>query len=342
MTIADLKIVRAAIWEARAKCFDIGIELNITVPDLDVIRENKSGDIGSCFTEMLILWLKRLDPPPTWSSLVDALKEPTVNIQQVAKQLQKMFIAEDSSGLSAEVAELSFPYIANIAPDERAREELEHRLRMESKAIITQFRILQNKFLDSIEKQGITASKLVQYLDVEITNALKQQTIDTNPTTVDAVKEFIKKSTSFYDYELIRYMIELTGTNEDKDQLKQYEEAFLVYAKRRVYECPAIFHTSGDHAKTELHVKLDSMYDDHKLKELKDFQYRLWSILNISVYICHLKSIEKGCFLLTFLIPYQIQKTVFPLSDQQEKALVELGVRQLICGDYQFPRDEVS
>ena len=131
-------------------------------------------------------------------------------------------------------------------------------------------------------------------------------------------------------------------TNEDKDQLKQNDEGFLVYAKRRVYECAAIFHTSGDHAKKELHVKLDSMYDDRKLKELKDFQYRLWSILNISVYICHLKSIEKGCFLLTYFIPYQIQKTVFPLSDQQEKALVELGVHQLICGNYQFPRDEVS
>ena len=110
-----------------------------------------------------------------------------------------------------------------------------------------------------------------------------------------------------------------------------------------MYECPAIFHTSpDDHTKSELHVKLDSKYDECKLEELTDFQYRLSSVLKISVYACRLKSIEKGCFLLTYLIPFQVEKAVFPLSDEQEKALVKLGVHQLVRGNYRFLKDEVS
>ena len=284
---------------------------------------------------MLILWLNCVNPPPTWSTLVNALKQPAVNFQQLAEQIEKLHRDED---INAEVAKLSFPHIEEVIPDDDARDKLEYRLRMESKAIIIQFRILRNKFFDSIERQEITAKKLVKYLKEEIAEALQQKTITSKPMTVDDVEEFIENNTSFFDYQLIQYMIAVIGTDGDKDQLKQYEEAFLVYAKRRVYECPSIFCSSGD-TDAELHVKLDSMYDDHKLEELKkDFQYRLCSILRISVYVCRLKSIEKGCFLLTFLIPCHVQETVFPLSIEQETTLLELGVRKLTCGCYQFPR----
>ena len=341
MAITDLKDILEAVWDARNKWMNIGIQLNIVKTDLDEINTVQKGNPEDCLREMLSLWLKQVKHPPTWSVLIAALKKPTVGLQQLAEQIETVPTVKDSNGLSAEVAKLSFPHIKEVAPDQQAREELEHRLRIESKDIMQKFHILRNKLFDSIEEQKIAVDKLVEYLEDELSDCLPQRD---KPMTLKEVKQLIKQNSSFYDYQLIKYMIELTGRDSDRDQLKRYEEAFSAYAKRRVYECPAIFHTSpGDHTKLELHVKLDSMYDHHKVEELKDFQYRLWSILRISdVYACHLKSVEKGCFLLTYLIPYQIQKTVFPLSDQQEKALVELGVRQLICGNYQFPRDEVS
>ena len=291
----------------------------------------------SCFTEMLILWLKQVDPPPSWSTLVNALKQPAVYFLQLAEQIKKMHMGKDSDGINAEIAKLSFPHIKEVVPDDRAREELEHRLRMESRDIRQEFHILRNKFFDSIEEQKIAIDKLVEYLEDEISDSLLQCKVDSEPMTLKKVKQLIKQSSSFYDYQLIKYMIKLTGTDKDKDQLKQYEEAFLVYAKRRIYECPSTF-CSSDDTDSELHVKLDSMYDNHKLEELKDFQYRLCSILRISVYVCRLKSVEKGCFLLTFLIPCHVQDTVFPLSTEQETALLELGVHKLTCGRYQFPR----
>ena len=87
LTINDLKEVRTEVWEARAKWFDIGIELKLKITDLYEIIENKRGDITNCFTHMLILWLTQVDPPPTWSILADALEQPAVNLQQLAKYI---------------------------------------------------------------------------------------------------------------------------------------------------------------------------------------------------------------------------------------------------------------
>ena len=321
---------------------NIGIELNIIKPDLDAIKATvQGGNPGDCLTEMLTLWLKHTNPLPTWSALVTALKQPTIGLQQLAKQIENLHIIVND--FSDEVTKLSFPHIKEVVPNEHAREELEYRLRMQSKDIMLEFRILQNKFFDSVEDRNIAVDKLVEYLEQEVSDALQRQEIDSKPKTLKEMKEFLKRRSSFYDYQLIKYMIKLIGTDKDKDQLEQYEEAFLEYAKCRIYECPSMFCYS-DGACSELQVKLDSMYDNHEVKELKNLQYRLCSILKISVYVCRLKSIKKGCFLLTFLIPCCVQETVFPLSIEQEKALNELGICQLTCGSFRFPRtdDQVS
>ena len=340
LEIKDLKTVREAIWKARTEWMDIGIELNIIKTDLDAIEVAKGGNPKHCLTEMLTLWLKRVDPPPTWSALVTALKQPTTGFQQLAEEIEELYTVKGN--ISTEVAKLSFPHIKEVAPDERSREEMEYRLRMETKDIMQDFHVLRNKLFDSIEEQKIAVEKLVEYLEDEVSDLISQISRDVNsePLTLKGVKQIIKQNTSFYDYQLIKYMIKLTGRDEDNDRLEKYEKSFSAYAERRVYECPSVFSTSDDHSinKSELHVKLDSMYDKCKLEELKDFQYRLWSILKISVHVCRLKSIEKGCFLLTFFIPHHLQNAVFPLSIKQENALLELGVRKITCGRYQFSR----
>ena len=36
-------------------------------------------------------------------------------------------------------------------------------------------------------------------------------------------------------------------------------------------------------------------------------------------------------------MPSFVQQEIFPLSSEQERAVVEVGVIRLTCGDYQFP-----
>ena len=94
LTIKDLKTVKKAVWGARTKWMDIGLELDIIKTDLDAINAEYRGEIGKCFMEMLSLWLKQVDPPPTWSAMVAALQEPDIEFGDLAKELESKFICK--------------------------------------------------------------------------------------------------------------------------------------------------------------------------------------------------------------------------------------------------------
>ena len=52
---------------------DIGIQLDIEDGQLSRIKIDNAGDSRACLREMLRVWLKRINPPPSWSNLADAL-----------------------------------------------------------------------------------------------------------------------------------------------------------------------------------------------------------------------------------------------------------------------------
>ena len=88
---------------------------------------------------------------------------------------------------------------------------------------------------------------------------------------------------------------------------------------------------------TDLVLKLDSVYDKFTVKELKKFEYRLTRILHVSPQsVLRLCRVEEGCLQLIFQVPSFVQQEIFPLSSEQESALVAEGVIRLTCGDYQF------
>lgn len=96
LTVEDLKKVRSSLWEARAKWMDIGIELDMKVSSLEAIKHDHE-EVGSCLRVMLTEWLKQIDPPPTWASLVDALKNPTVGCAQLADTIEKTYCKKGKS-----------------------------------------------------------------------------------------------------------------------------------------------------------------------------------------------------------------------------------------------------
>ena len=95
LTVDDLKDVRTAIWDARSGWKDIGIELGLKITHLDAIEENNHGNAEKCFTKMLTVWLKRVNPPPTWSAMVEALKGRTVDFEDLAEQVENKFLVDE-------------------------------------------------------------------------------------------------------------------------------------------------------------------------------------------------------------------------------------------------------
>ena len=87
----DLKNVRKELFGVSSKWYDIGLELTLRTGDLENIRYQNPGDAPTCLREMLLRWLKQVDPPPTWEGLACALESPTVGEPRLAEQLRTQY-----------------------------------------------------------------------------------------------------------------------------------------------------------------------------------------------------------------------------------------------------------
>ena len=73
-TMPKLKGLLRELRQVASEWEDIGIELDIEDGKLKQIKSENAGDSKACLREMLRVWLSRVAPPPTWSSVVDALE----------------------------------------------------------------------------------------------------------------------------------------------------------------------------------------------------------------------------------------------------------------------------
>ena len=74
------------MWDARAKWYNIGVELQVDPGTLDAIKGNNE-DIDGRFTATLNTWLKMVKPKPTLAALAEALQSPTVGFGHLAEEI---------------------------------------------------------------------------------------------------------------------------------------------------------------------------------------------------------------------------------------------------------------
>ena len=146
----------------------------------------------------------------------------------------------------------------------------------------------------------------------------------------------LKDYFSFFNYHIIEHIIKQLGTEEDKAELQRYKDNFNWYAKRRIFECPPEFGAVIDAGNADLFVKVDSKYENCTVEEIDKFCHKLSEILCVTQGILRLCRVEEGCVQLMLQVPTLVQQEIFPLSRQQEKHLMAVGVIRLRCGKYQF------
>ena len=88
--VSDLSCVREELLDVSSKWFDIGLKLQLSVGTLVCIRDQYP-DPSTAVREMLLLWLKTVDPPPTWEGLACALESRTVGEPRLAEQLRTKY-----------------------------------------------------------------------------------------------------------------------------------------------------------------------------------------------------------------------------------------------------------
>ena len=80
--LKELSSKVSANWEY------IGLVLELEQGDLSAIKSDHQ-DSKKCFWEMLKLWLKQANPPPTWSAIIEAID--VLEYKQLAENLKKKY-----------------------------------------------------------------------------------------------------------------------------------------------------------------------------------------------------------------------------------------------------------
>ena len=91
----DLGIVLTELHSARAKWYNIGLELLVPVADLQRIESEYKNDHSTCLRQMLIKWLEK--GCANWGALIDALQAPIVHGDEnkaLAEILRKKYCGE--------------------------------------------------------------------------------------------------------------------------------------------------------------------------------------------------------------------------------------------------------
>ena len=150
---------------------------------------------------------------------------------------------------------------------------------------------------------------------------------------IDDIKLIVLDYCSFFNFRLLKFLIEALGTVPDKRKFEEYEKEFNEYAKRRIFECPSeLGKPSNDTSHANVIIKLDHHYDHCTLNQLKLLEADFCKILNITnLKLC---LITAGCLQLTFQMPWFVKRGIFPLSEEQKEALTALHVIRITCGFY--------
>ena len=96
LTIDDLPVVREALNKVRAKWYDVGMQLRVSVDTLDAIKKQCLNDPSDCLRETLMTWLKSYPPSPTWNDAVDALRSSVISESKLAADLEHKYCQNTS------------------------------------------------------------------------------------------------------------------------------------------------------------------------------------------------------------------------------------------------------
>ena len=241
---------------------------------------------------------------------------------------------------------LTFPLLDQVVEiSEEEKQRLKQRLYNESVDMMYKFQELFSATIKSLKERKVAVKELLNHIGCLVAikpvyGGSEQGQLQyelPKAKTIDDVMSLVRVYSSFFNYRMLKNIIDHVGGEEDRKNLATYLKEFAEYAKRKVYECPYEVGRISEAGRSNMFVTLDECYNNCTVSCLKNFERELAKILNVSsdvvVILCR---IAPGSLQLIFQIPLSIQKAIFPLSSEQEVALTKLGVAQLSCGEYRF------
>ena len=165
--------------------------------------------------------------------------------------------------------------------------------------------------------------------------------------TILDIYRIIRPYMSFFNPELLAYVIETHGTQANRDDFKEYMSKLNTFCQSIVV--PPMKFSSEEQLmsverREEIRIKLDM--SDRRLQCLRDVKSSIATILGVKKVALYIDSVEDGSIEVILLVPQFVVRHSFPLSDVQVKAISsQIGAFKLTItgGDYvDFPSLEGS
>ena len=267
-------------------------------------------------------------------------------------------------------------YTAWVTLDPDDKIDLEAKLINDAETIGEEFAHLCWKARDSFELRGITPQTLASALlditvfkDPSASNCFvpllkeKEETL-MRAQSVHETFHVLRPHMSFFNYEILQFLIEGKGSEDDKVALATFLRNFEIFCKRHVFEVPFTTLSNGHHfdnpiSKQRLHMKVTKHFkaaflikntseavpstnDSSQaqsvcssklginLEDAKNIQRKLAKILDLNPSSLFLDSITEGSVILTFLLPQSV--TLAGLDSNPEIVLLSSNGVIILCG----------
>ena len=228
--------------------------------------------------------------------------------------------------------------VINTQPEE---DDMEARFSMQTKVMRRNFARLISETACSFEMRKVDIKELILFVQHSFLST-KETTEDMiRATSIDQVFMIIaKEGGSWFDYGIIKALINYFGTAEDKHRLARYEDQFKQFAERRLMKGMKYLDIGGGAIKGGEHerlvLKIDREWDKVTFNDLHRLKYSVASILEIHPSALMLTNVQEGCIMMTFTIPKELAERLFPtrccLTSSQIKSFKETGVLSVTCG----------
>ena len=254
-----------------------------------------------------------------------------------------------------EVGDLYSEYKDENLPEGCKGNEETDKLYFESLTIQRKFNVLYTLVRESLVSQRKTVEGFLDFLEgIPAYKACKKSLFDAEIKSfqskkvgmVEVFRTVIAPNCSWFNHSLLEDIIVVYCSNDDGIRRKygEYCGELKSYCRNRICQCSRKngFWPGKHHSRSHVTVKMDREWSKLTVEQLDEIKLNIADTLKLWKHSLYLRSVEKGCVELVFHVPDSVAEEVFPLSQEQEVALKEVGVLWLNCGDYQFVSEEVG
>lgn len=149
--------------------------------------------------------------------------------------------------------------------------------------------------------------------------------------TITEIYRIIRPYMSFFNPELLAYIIETHGTQANREDFREYMDKLDTFCQSIVV--PPMDLSSEEQPLTivkrkPMKIKLD--LSDRRLQRLRDVKSAVAKILHVKEVVLCLVSVQEGCTEVVFMVPQFVIEHVFPLCEEQVLAISSLSAIKLI------------